>query len=207
MSPKQDAIQTLTSAIMAEAQKETQQILAEAEAKAADLRRKAEAQASSESAERLQLAEAEVQTLRIHTAAAAQHDAQTLKLQKREQLLLRVFDQVRQQLPAVPHSEGYAALIRALIREAVKSLSVEGDVVLHADAATQTLLDSALQVDLGQELGVHLTAGSPLEQGTGIIAETPDGHRKYDNTLEARLTRMQERLRAPVYRILMGETP
>jgi vacuolar-type H+-ATPase subunit E/Vma4 len=207
MNPKQDAIQTLTGAILAEAQQEAQQILAEAEAKAADIRHRAEVQASSESAERLQLAEVEVQTLHTHTIAAAQLDAQTLKLQKREELLTEVFERVRQQLSALPQSEGYAVLVRPLTREAVENLSVEGDIVLRTDPATQALLDSALQADLGQELGVHLTAGSPLEQGTGIIAETPDGHRKYDNTLEARLARMQERLRAPVYRILMGETP
>ena len=206
MNPKQDNIQTLTSAIMAEAQQEAQQVLAEAEVKAAEIRRQAEARASSESAERLQLAEEEVNTLRIHTAAAAQLDAQTLKLRKREQLLLRVFDQARRQLPTLPQSEAYAAIVRDLTREAIKALSVEGDVVLHADAATQALLDSALQAELEQELGVHLTVGSPLEKAIGIIAETPEGHRKYDNTMEARLTRMQERLRTPVYQILMGET-
>ncbi len=53
--------------------------------------------------------------------------------------------------------------------------------------------------------GVRLRAGEPLARGTGVVLETPDGHRRYDNTLETRLARMQDGLRAPVYHILMGE--
>jgi vacuolar-type H+-ATPase subunit E/Vma4 len=48
--------------------------------------------------------------------------------------------------------------------------------------------------------------GETLEQGTGVVVETLDGHRQLDNTLETRLKRMEEALRTPVYRILTGES-
>ena len=37
------------------------------------------------------------------------------------------------------------------------------------------------------------------------MLETPDGHRRYDNTLETRLARMKDDLRTPIYHILMGD--
>ncbi len=55
------------------------------------------------------------------------------------------------------------------------------------------------------ELGVEITEVTELNQGTGVIVETIDGHLKYDNTLETRLNRLQNILRTPVYHILMGE--
>ena len=48
--------------------------------------------------------------------------------------------------------------------------------------------------------------GEPLKQGMGVVVQTPDGHRRYDNTLETRMTRLQDAMRNPVYRLLMGES-
>ena len=59
---------------------------------------------------------------------------------------------------------------------------------------------------LEKDLAVQLELGEPLERGTGVVLVTADGHRRYDNTLETRLSRMQAALRTPVYHILMGET-
>jgi vacuolar-type H+-ATPase subunit E/Vma4 len=36
--------------------------------------------------------------------------------------------------------------------------------------------------------------------------ETMDKHRRYDNTLEARLSRQKSALRSSVYQLLMGES-
>ena len=53
---------------------------------------------------------------------------------------------------------------------------------------------------------VTLTLGDRLETGTGIILATPDGRRRYDNTFETRLARMEDGLRTAVYHILMEDT-
>jgi vacuolar-type H+-ATPase subunit E/Vma4 len=77
---------------------------------------------------------------------------------------------------------------------------------VRADGNAHTILADGLLAELSQQLNVQLDLGQPLEQGTGVVAETLDGHRTYDNTMEARLDRWQETLRAPVYRLLMGES-
>jgi len=203
--PEHSDIRTLERAIIGDAREEAGRILADAQAKAEDIRRQAQAQTNAERETILQRARQEAQALRSHAAAAAQLEAQTLKLKRREQLLARVFAGARRQLVSVPQSADYGQIARRLVREAVERLGAD-EVVVRSDEETQVVLDDDVLMDLEEELGTHLRAGEPLVQGTGIVLETPDGHRRYDNTLETRLARMQDGLRAPVYHILMGET-
>jgi vacuolar-type H+-ATPase subunit E/Vma4 len=59
---------------------------------------------------------------------------------------------------------------------------------------------------VSKELNAEITVDDPLEQGTGLIVEAVDGRLKYDNTFENRLDQIQNELRFPVYRLLMGES-
>ena len=58
---------------------------------------------------------------------------------------------------------------------------------------------------ISKELKAELSIGSPLDQGIGVIVDASNGHLHYDNTLETRLTRLQNGLRSTVYRLLIGE--
>jgi len=203
--PEHSDIQALERAIIGDAREEAGQILADARARAEDIRRQAEKQADAKRDMILQRAQQEAETLHSHAAAAAQLEAQTLRLKRREQLLERVFANARQQLASAPGWPDYEQIARHLVREAAERLGAD-EALVRADERTRQVLDDDMLVDLGKELGVHLQAGEPLAQGTGAALETPDGHRRYDNTLETRLARMQDELRAPVYHILMGET-
>jgi len=203
--PEHSDIQALERAIIGDAREEAGQILADARARAEDIRRQAEKQADAKRDMILQRAQQEAETLHSHAAAAAQLEAQTLRLKRREQLLERVFANARQQLASAPGWPDYEQIARHLVREAAERLGAD-EALVRADERTRQVLDDDMLVDLGKELGVHLQASEPLAQGTGAALETPDGHRRYDNTLETRLARMQDELRAPVYHILMGET-
>ena len=138
--------------------------------------------------------------------AQAQMEAQKLKLKRREHLLERPFVKARQQLDSLSQRPDYAEIARYLVREAVEHLG-SGEMIVRADAETQKLLDDSALDRLSDELGVRLQVGKPLERGVGVVVETPDGHRRYDNRLETRMTRLQESLRMSVYHILMGEAP
>jgi len=198
-------VEALERAIKGDAREEADQILADAQARAEDIRQQAQAQADTERQTILQRARQEAETLCSHAAAAAQLEAQTLKLKRREQLLERVFVAARQQLASAPGWPDYEQIARRLVHEAVERLGAD-EVLVRADEGTQRVLGDKMLADLRKELGVDLRIGAPLTRGTGLVLETPDGHRRYDNTLETRLARMQDGLRAPVYHILMGET-
>lgn len=206
MRSVQSGIQALRRAIEEDVRREAKRILADAQFRAEDIRRQAEAQANAERDRILQRARQEAEREHGRVIAAAQLRAQTLKLERRERLLERVFTEARQQLAFIPEWPDYAQIVRRLVREAVGRLEAD-ELLIHADERTLQVLNDEVLADLGKEVGVHLRIGEPLAQGTGVMVVTPDGHRSYDNTLETRLARMQDGLRAPVYHILMGETP
>jgi len=201
---EQEKIQVLESTIMEIAQQEAQAILDEARAKADSLRSQAEAKAAVESERILAAARQTVEKLIDQATAKAQLEAQMLKLQRREQALQRALAKARLRLATIPERPDYADIVRRLISEAVTYMG-DAAFVIRADAATQRVLDQILLADLAQQLNVQLESGPQLEEGTGIVLTTPDGRRRYDNTLETRLARIQEDVRTPVYHILAGD--
>ena len=96
-------------------------------------------------------------------------------------------------------------ILQKLIQEAVEILKSD-TLQVRVDKRTRDFITDPLLTALSKKLNVKLSFGKPLEQGTGVIVETADGHLLYDNTLETRLNRLQNSLRSPVYHILMGES-
>jgi len=130
--------------------------------------------------------------------------ARTLQLEQREKLLDGVFSAARGQIQDLPGGKDYDQVACSLLRESLVQLKAPKAIV-HADAATSAKLTQQVQDELSKELKTEIVMGKPLDQGMGVTVETEDGHLKFDNTLEMRLTRMQSGLRSSVYRLLMGE--
>jgi V/A-type H+-transporting ATPase subunit E len=198
-------IQALTRTVLNEAQTEAEQVLAEAQAKAQAVRERAQEQASAERTEILVRTSREAERLRSQAVASAQLKARTAELERREKLLDGVFDAARQQLSDLPQRADYDQIARELLRQALISLGADA-ARIRADERTQAVLTDKVLAEMSAESGVQVTHGTPLEHGLGLIVQTADGHRQYDNTLEARLERLQKTLRAPVLRLLKGET-
>ena len=204
MSTEEESIQALSHAVMTEARAEAEHSLAEARQKADAIRSESQTRAAAERARILANANQEATRLRSQAVAAAQLKARTLQLEQRELLLNNVFEQSLQQIPAVQNNAEYKNISMALLKEALEHLGSDS-ALIQADSCTQELLSPLLE-SISKETGIKLELGQPLKQATGLIVQTTDGHRQYDNTLETRLKRMQEALRNPVYRLLMGES-
>jgi V/A-type H+-transporting ATPase subunit E len=200
----QDKVQVLERAIMEIAEQEVQGILDEARAKADSLQKQAEIKTEAESERILKEARKKAKELLDQAVAKAQLEAQMLKLQRREHVLMRAFNEAHQQLATIPQRPDYADIVQQLISEAATFMGDEA-FVIRADAATNRVMDDAFLHDLAEHLDVHLERGPQLEEGTGIVLTTPDGHRRYDNTLETRLTRVQDNVRTAVFHILAGD--
>ena len=206
MNPPQNNTQALENAIMAEAKRETRQLLDKAQREAAQIKRQAQTQIEPERQTILQQAQEDAETLESQAIASAQLEAQTLKLQRRERLLASVFETAQQRLQTIPQSPDYvyADVAQQLIKEGIQHLKAD-ELRILADPATQAFLTPAVLKELSDTLNVKLHIGDAQSQGTGVVLETLDGHRRYDNTLETRLARMMESLRASVYHKLRGE--
>jgi V/A-type H+/Na+-transporting ATPase subunit E len=205
MRSVEESIQALSRTVQSEARAEAEQILADAKAKAEAIQQRAQGQAAAERTEILERASREAERIRSQAITTTQLKVRTLQLERREKLLDSAFEAVRQQLPAVQQRADYDQIARHLLREALIHLGAD-TAQIRADEQTLTLLTDQMLAGVSKELGVQAQLGTPLKQGTGVIVETVDGHRQYDNTLETRLSRLQNVLRSPVYHLLMGES-
>jgi vacuolar-type H+-ATPase subunit E/Vma4 len=204
MTSLEENLDRLARAVLGEARAEAEQILSDARAKAEGIRQRAQQQAAAERAEILERASQEAEHIRSQAVATTQLKARTLQLEQREKLLDSVFEATREQLPTVSQWTDYDQIARHLLREAVIHLKASS-ARIRADETTQKFMTDKMQNEISKELKVQLKVNEPLKQGTGVIAETTDGHLHYDNTLETRLRRLQNTLRSPVFHILMGE--
>jgi vacuolar-type H+-ATPase subunit E/Vma4 len=201
----EENIETLSRAILDEANADAQRILADARAKAEVIRQRAREQAAAERKEILDRANQESERLRGQSIATAQLKARTLQLEHREKLLDVVFATARKDMPTIVKWSDYDVVARRLLREALTKLG-SSEVRLHTDAATATALSSGVLAEVSKETNVQIEVAEPLAKGRGVLVETTDKHLQYENTLDDRLDRLQNVLRSPVYHILIGET-
>lgn len=205
MNNEEENIQALSRAVMTEARGEAEQTLTEARQKAEAIRSEAEKQAQAERAKILENANKEAARLRGQTVAAAHLKARTMQLEQRELMLNKVFEQAMQRLVEIQKNGSYADIVINLLKESLQRLGSDSAIVLADEKARQVLTPERLE-QLAQETGVKLQLGDPLKKGMGVVVQTPDGHRRHDNTLETRMSRLQDSLRNPVYQLLMGES-
>ncbi|MDD5370952.1 MAG: V-type ATP synthase subunit E family protein [Anaerolineaceae bacterium] len=201
----EENIDMLSRAVANEAHEESEKMLAQARAKADAVRQRAEEEAAMQRKEILERAHQDAERIRGQAIATTQLKARTLQLEQREKLLNAVFEKAHKQLPTVQQWTEYPQIANQLLKEALQNLE-SASAVVHADAATQRILKGQVLTEISQEMHRKVELGEPLSQGTGVIAQSENGHMHYDNTLETRLARMQNSLRSPVYRLLMGES-
>lgn len=202
--PEED-IESLSRAILREAQVDADQMKEEARTRADAIRQRAREDAERARREILDRAQQEADRLRSQSVASAQLKARTMQLEHREKLLDRVFQTARERLSEIQKRGGYDQLAATLLREALVQLRVN-KAQIRADQATRDLLEKKALREISSELNGEFTLGDPLEEGTGIAVDAGEGRLHYDNTLETRLERLQSTLRAAVYKILMGES-
>lgn len=197
-------IKVLSRAVLSDVQGDAEQILAEAKEKVEGIRQRAQEQAQAERAEILERASVEADRVRGQVVATSQLKARTRLLEQREKLLEEVFDTAKQRLPSVLRGSDYEQTAKRLLTEALLQLG-GSTAIIRADEDTLKSFATSTLEDISKEVQMQIKLGDPLEKGLGVIAETEDRHRQYDNTLETRLKRMQDTLRTSVNRILMGE--
>ena len=205
MIPTDENVKSLSRAVLDEVRDETEKILAEAKAKADEIRKRAHEQAQAERSAILDQAAVAAERVRSQAVAVTQLKSRTTALEQREKLLTSVFEAARERLADVQKEANYSQIAERLLREALNQLGA-ASVKVHADNVTQKSLAAGLLEKISLELKIKLQIGEPLKKGIGVIVETEDGRRQYDNTLETRLMRMQDTLRSSVYHILMGES-
>jgi len=205
MTSEVQDIDMLARAILTEAQDEAEQLQAEAKEKATAIQKRAQEQAESERKTILDRANQDAERLRSQSTATAQLKARSTQLEHREKMLDSVFAEVRKQLDSVKKRPDYDAIAALLLREALTQLGVS-KAEIKADEATQNALKKGAIDAVAKELKGDFSLGSMLDEGTGVVVDVKGAKIHYDNTLETRLSRLQNELRSSVYKVLMGES-
>ena len=200
----EEDIKVLSRTVLSEVRSDVDQNLEKARKKAEAIKTQAQEEAEAIRADILANASAEAERIHGQAIASTQLKARTMQLEQREKLLKEVFDTAKQKLSTIQQSNDYEKNAQKLLREALVLLGASAAKV-RTDVSTQKLFTDNVLEKMSKELNIQIRLGVPLERGIGVIVETEDGHRQYDNTLETRLKRLQDTLRAPVYHILMGE--
>lgn len=126
--------------------------------------------------------------------AVARRAARTRELEARHALLARILDRARGLLVEAASSDAYREALAGHLAEALSYL--EG---LPCRIRCAPICEPVLRPLVAGHHGVALEIDQTL--GPGLIAETPDGTVVVDNTLGARLSRIERRLAVE----LMGE--
>lgn len=204
MNSEAENIVELERAILIEAREEAEQMQVEAKEKADAIHKRAQEQAESERKAVLDRAREDAERLRSQATATAQLKARSSQLEHREKVLDNVFTEVKKQLDAVKKRPEYDAIAALLLREALTQLRVS-KADIRADESTQKALKKGALDEIAKELKGEFTISGGLDEGTGVVVDASAGKIHYDNTLETRLSRLQNTLRASVYKVLMGE--
>jgi vacuolar-type H+-ATPase subunit E/Vma4 len=205
MKDRGERLEAFRDAVMDQAQAEADWILEEGRRETRRILSRAESEVEAEAKTLVERAQRQADTVVETARAEAELDAQALKLRRREALLQDVLETAKERLRTELDAEDYPDVVERLVREAVANLGETDTWIVHGDSTALAILREGLIGGLSSDLGCSLTLGDALEQGVGVIVEGPDGHNRYNNTLNERLDRQWENLRGPVYRILRGE--
>jgi vacuolar-type H+-ATPase subunit E/Vma4 len=204
MTSEDPNIEALSRAVMRDAHTDAEHVMAEAQVKADKIRQHAQEEAAALRAEILEHANREAERIKSEMISSAQLKARALQLEQREKLLDEVHEAAHQKLNMIQHDTDYEQIVRRLLREALLQLGVNKALV-RADSVTQKFFTDELIAEISKETGVQMQIGDTLDKGIGVVVETLDGHRRYENTLEVRRRRLWDSLRSPVYHLLAGE--
>lgn len=191
-------LEHILRAMQAQADSEIAKITRASDEEAAALIAEAESEAEKIRARH----RARVEPMLVTEAASLQNTAKIGALRAianaREELLVESFAQASECLAQMRTSQTYAAIFRALARQAVEGLG--GNLIAHVDPRDITLARSVF-AELGASVQIE-EQDIPLG---GLEVMTPDARIVIVNTLASRLDRARGQLRGPVAAILADQ--
>jgi vacuolar-type H+-ATPase subunit E/Vma4 len=125
-------------------------------------------------------------------------------LQKREELLDKVFQQLTSEFQDFIHTEAYADRLLNLVTEAIEKIQSDS-IVVRFDQHSDQLISSEQLEEIADEKGLKIIRGEILKDRHGVIAESADNRFSFDNTLEGRLEWKKPELRVLAARLLFEE--
>lgn len=186
----------LQQEILGDAQRKAERLLARARGDAEKALAQQRQEAGRSRSRRLEEAQREAEASARAITARIRHQVQSLWLQRRERCFDALFTEMQEALENGQDIDRERSL-RQLLQEALEALGPR-PAVLRVNTATAAVLTAAV---VG-EVQAGLPAAAPLEcqvddsLTAGLLIESKDGLRRFDNTYATRLRRLRGALRA-----------
>lgn len=142
--------------------------------------------------------------------AAAEMEARRKLLEKKEQLVSRIFTEAEDRLEELRGSEAYGSVISKMIEEGVAGIGRdviiefgekdEGIFTPEAISSIESRVTKSLREDFQLEFSC---VGNSIS--AGVIIRSSDGRMLIDNSFSGRLKRLKEELRGEVSEMLLQE--
>jgi vacuolar-type H+-ATPase subunit E/Vma4 len=183
----------LRDEILSDAKRKAERTVARAEREAAEAHKQMVEEQQTEREQALERARQRADARSRAILVTVDQEARRQRLLAREEILGRSLDQALEAARSLSPEEAQRSLTE-LLSEAMTALG-PGPAKIRVRPADADLFSPELLAKLGHDAGTVSVIGDE-RMTPGIIAESSDGLRRFDNTYATRCERLRERLRA-----------
>jgi vacuolar-type H+-ATPase subunit E/Vma4 len=203
-APATQDTRRLVDLIREQSASEVAQLLADAQARVTRIGDAASADVKAIHAATVRDGEQRGQRRAAALLAVAEAQSRLTLLREREACIDKALALARQRLANLSTLPNAAAMVRGFIREALSALE-PGPVRVQIPAEQAALLDAATRRQLGAGRWALRFETAPVPGG-GVIVETEDGRRRFDNSINVRVGRRAQQLRQLAAQLLWPTT-
>ena len=199
----------LQKEIQAQSEKEAGAILEQAQREAQQILNNARKEADGIKADMIKKAETQAESIRRKILSGVRLDVKKQNLRTREELLSKIFEQVKEKIEAFRQTEAYKDYLKELVIEGATAIDAERMRVLSGTTEKKLLSEATVKQIIGEiqkrtgrktKLSI---ADQALPEG-GVVMVSDDERMLFDNRFSARMQRMQSQMRLEAMKRVMG---
>ena len=130
-------------------------------------------------------------------------------LSSREEMFVKIFKMVRDRFDQFRKTPEYRSFLKRLIQEGAMALDQETLQIQSGDAERKILhqemlreIEKSIQKQSGKN--IHLMLSDTMISDGGVVLVSSNGRTRFDNTLSARMKRMQDEMRLMAIKRIFG---
>lgn len=200
-----ESVDKICERIIDDGEKEIASILEKAQRTAAEILQRAGNEGDRVGERILKEAEEKGGIARRRLLSSVNLEVKRAKLKAREEIITGIYERMEKALGARRKHGGYAGELASLAAEALRVLE-GGRFQVYADRSDLTVLRDRVFPELEKIMekegrGIESLEAIPLERPTlgGVRVGAPGGKVVFDNTFEARIYRLRERIRSIIF--------
>lgn len=199
MSPEKGA-KVLAEEILGEARREADRILKSAESERKTILESAKISSREHELRMRRSTETRGEKLREQILAEGRMRAKRERLQRREDLIAQVFQEIRRAVKKYVATKRYEMDLVRLVQKACTGLD-SPEIQIRARKRDLEVLEDKLE-KISEKIEKKIVLGKPITVLGGVVIGTPDGKVVIDETFDSRLERNKEKLRVEIAKAL-----